>query len=117
VERQFKAVADEMDRLAADPQAYQRLVADPQNWERLGYLSLLKGSYKEAIGFYGQAVEAARDNVTEAVRLSGWQAMAAFLHRQPEDARRILQEAAKLAPDDEMLKQRLSVIPEGELPR
>jgi O-antigen ligase/tetratricopeptide (TPR) repeat protein len=117
VERQFKALAEEMDKVASDPQAFQRMAADPQNWERLGFLSLLKGSYDLAVDFYGNAVEAARADVPQAVRLSGWQAMAAFLHRQPEDARRILQAAAKLAPDDEMLQQRLRVIPEGELPK
>jgi tetratricopeptide (TPR) repeat protein/O-antigen ligase len=101
-QRLFDALRDHMsDRLG-----------DPRAWEQLALLSLLRGKYGEAIDMYDHARHALQDDPADEARVCGWQAMAAFLAGRPEDARRILQEAARLTPDDEMLRLRLAVIPE-----
>jgi hypothetical protein len=66
---------------------------------------------------YDHARNALQDDPADEARVCGWQAMADFLADQAEQARAVLREAAAAAPDDEMLQQRLRVIPEGELPR
>ena len=61
---------------------------------------------------YDHARHALQDDPADEARVCGWQAMAAFLAGRPGDARRILQEATRLTPNDEMLRLRLAVIPE-----
>jgi tetratricopeptide (TPR) repeat protein/O-antigen ligase len=101
-QRQFDALRDRMKDHLADPHA----------WEQLALLSLLRGKYGEAIDMYDHARHALLDDPADEARVCSWQVMAAFLAGRPEDARRILQEATRLAPDDEMLRVRLAVIPE-----
>ncbi len=87
-------------------------LGDPQAWEQLALLTLMSGRYKEAIGMYASARTYLVDRPAEEARVCSWQAMAAFLASQPQDARRILREALALQPGDEMLRLRLAVSPD-----
>jgi O-antigen ligase/tetratricopeptide (TPR) repeat protein len=86
-------------------------LADPRAWRQLALLTLLRGRYEEALGWYAKERACLADDPAAEARACGWQALAAFLASQPARAREILQEAAALQPDDEMLRLRLGVIP------
>jgi tetratricopeptide (TPR) repeat protein len=104
-ERQF-------NQLAAVMQEKQDRMRDPQSWEQVALLMLLRGKYKESVDMYGRTRQYLVDDPAEEARVCSWQAMAAFLASEPGEARRVLREALALQPDDELLRLRLSVIPE-----
>jgi tetratricopeptide (TPR) repeat protein len=105
-QRQFETLAS---RIAGQVSGH---LSDPTVWEQLALLSMLRGKYGEAVEMYEHARNALPDDPAEEARVCSWQAMAAFLASKAGDARRILQEAQQLTPDDDMLRLRLSVIPE-----
>jgi O-antigen ligase len=104
--RQFDQITSRM----RDTPALQQ---DPQMWRDVGLLSLLRGRYSEAIGFFenGRAVET--DPAAKA-RFCGWEALAAHLVGQPAQALERLEAGVALDPHNELLRNQL-IVAQGAL--
>ncbi len=107
-ENQFQALTYEMRTTPSR-------LADPRAWFQAGLLTLLRGRYNEAVGMFDSARRNLTDDPGTEADFCGWQALAAYLASRPDLAHAALTEALALDPDDEMLKLRLSVIPQTPL--
>lgn len=101
-ERQFQT-------LVAAIKSRPQLESDPVMWRQLAMLTLLRGAYSDAIGFFDRARELLPDDPRQAADIAGWQALAAFLAGLPDEARKSLHEGLRLDPSNDMLRQRLEM--------
>jgi len=101
-ERQF-------EQLAGQLQAAPGLQEDPQNWMIIGLLSLLRGRYSEAVGFFESGRALLTEDPALQARFCGWAALAAHLAGRPSQARQLLETGTALDPRNELLRQQLVV--------
>jgi O-antigen ligase/tetratricopeptide (TPR) repeat protein len=114
----MRTLAEEFGRTASAERLWKVQVdvvsgnlADPDAWRQLALLTLLRGRYEEALGWFDKERACLANDPAAEARACGWQALAAFLASRPDRARTILREAAELQPEVEMVKLRLGVIP------
>ncbi|HZM00282.1 MAG TPA: hypothetical protein VFD43_08525, partial [Planctomycetota bacterium] len=107
-ERQFNAITAQM---AAQPELQQ----DPERWMNIGLLSLLRGRYSEATGFFASGRELLpEEDVAARARSCGWEALAAYLAGRPTQALELLTAGAALDPQNDLLRQQL-IVAQGAL--
>lgn len=119
----MRRLAESFADVASAERMLQQLAAesgatpdDPAVWEQGALLTMLWGRYEDALHTFGQARQRLADEPRREADVCGWQALAAYLADEPRRARQILREARALAPEAEMLRVRLSVIPDETQP-
>ena len=99
----------QFEQLAAQLQAAPVLQEDPQNWLIIGLLSLLRGRYSEAVGFFDSGRALVTGDAALQARFCGWAALGAHLAGRPSQARELLETGTALDPRNELLHQQLVV--------
>jgi tetratricopeptide (TPR) repeat protein len=105
-QRQFDQITSRMRDL---PELQQ----DPQNWLDIGLLTLLRGKYSDAIGFFENGRARESDPAAQA-RFYGWQALAAHLVGKTGQALELLEAGVALDPHNELLRNQL-IVAQGAL--
>lgn len=103
----------QFDQITSGMRDAPELQKDPENWQDIGLLSLLRGKYSEAIGFFESGRLLEPDSAAQA-RCYGWEALAAHLVGKPEQALELLEAGTALDPQNEMLRNQ-RIVAEGAL--